>query len=397
MSYRQYLDSIECSVCFADRTSKRLLLGRDKRLSIVSNIRKNRITQNVIFMNPCGKHPVCKECVNITLLNRESPPINRTTPLVKCISIYRDSCLSENGNPYYYTNSDLNKLVDKESYVYLSDLMDRYKIPGYRIFKCEGNAGKCNADLLVSEEDILTVPKGRLFMVCTQSQTCQRKFVRICFYCKKIISRYSDRCINCSSLIDYNNPDAPNRFIITNTKYMFFKNSEFMNDEVLEYTFNFLKEKLNADKFFVTCVRCGIKIQKTTKCNTIVHCDIEHCYVCGKVGELNDKLIDHWSEQGISGCPRWNNSPFWNLKGLNYSCIENECFDDNSECTVAEHQEGITNMTNYIKKAHLYKFIVSLPLDIRVHVFSRIVNDPDLSKWISYSCPETTDLDYYGA
>ena len=142
---------------------------------------------------------------------------------------------------------------------------------------------------------------------------------------------------------------------------------------------------IQIDELHVKCPICFYGLYKTEQCNTIEHCNVEICYACGKIGDChyNFKLGDHWSEIGINGCPRWDESPIWNnMFDCNFHC-SSKCYGNLiGDCSIPEHQDGIHNLITIRKMAHIYHKLKSLLKDIRSDVLQIIKNDERFEEYI---------------
>lgn len=98
---------------------------------------------------------------------------------------------------------------------------------------------------------------------------------------------------------------------------------------------------LNSESCTVTCPKCFTLLEKISDCNALRHCDIDICYICGlKSREFDYLPLDHWDTHGVNGCPRYLEDKYFEYKFYNYYCKECECFDDQDECTLIDHNRG---------------------------------------------------------
>jgi hypothetical protein len=139
-----------------------------------------------------------------------------------------------------------------------------------------------------------------------------------------------------------------------------------------------IKDIVAADRLEIRCTECLTFMFKTEMCNTLEHCGIERCYSCGRSGTTNKNLGDHWDSYGHKGCPRFDHSIFWNvMANCKFQCTENDCYgSDVGDCKVKDHQQGIQNMIDARKKAHIYHAIKSLLPPLRQIVMDKLwLND----------------------
>jgi len=95
----------------------------------------------------------------------------------------------------------------------------------------------------------------------------------------------------------------------------------------------------------VTCPGCKVKLYKTSQCNSLTHCGYHICFVCRFTTDAPFIPLEHWDEEGVKGCPRWDTSPYWNKAGnCGYSCEYDACFSDDSPCKDESHKEGRLKM-----------------------------------------------------
>jgi hypothetical protein len=109
----------------------------------------------------------------------------------------------------------------------------------------------------------------------------------------------------------------------------------------------------------IRCKECLVHITKSTGCNTLSHCGLETCYVCGRTEVALP--LNHWrSSVNPNGCPRYDNDMYWNtVARCNYQC-RLDCMTDHQECKNVEHQDGIRRMHECRRRFHVRGFFTSL-------------------------------------
>lgn len=411
--------------------------GREKKMCSISEIDPPfPIADNTIFKGPCNKekHAICKECLRTIAISKQE--INHKSANIRCVYPFEDCVKSTSGNPsstiteiapgvysfsfstipdpdeqpfgtinthriednvsagiadadsnvgVYFDHVDIKKVLTANEYKQYQAHADKYRFPGFEIIKCplniynhrSGVMYKCNAENIVSLELIKTTPKGALVITCDQNMQCLKRF---CFHCfRKIPPHYGDTCIHCTTGCENKDPLMINRYFYKSGDFGenprgFYKNGELTKEIVMEQ----LMETIAADKVSVKCFECGVLLVKSEKCNGLSHCGVEHCYACGRSGTRTDTLTDHWSEIGVSGCPRWDFSECY--AHCNYECQEDVCFShETGDCTRAEHQSGIKALAYERKKAHVYHALKSLLPALRAEIMPELVASLPLS------------------
>lgn len=111
---------------------------------------------------------------------------------------------------------------------------------------------------------------------------------------------------------------------------------------------------MTCQKMHVKCKECGIFLSKSVACNALSHCGAEICYVCGKTA--TQLSANHWET-----CPRFDTDARWNNIGrCNFKCESHKCYTEHKECTRVNHIQGIKNMHNIRRHAHIYNLYLSL-------------------------------------
>lgn len=113
-------------------------------------------------------------------------------------------------------------------------------------------------------------------------------------------------------------------------------------------------DQLNAivrsEKVELFCRQCYVPLEHSSMCNTLTHCCIDMCNICGRCDFDLDNDLSHWkSENNPHGCPRYSDDDP-ELKEMGYMCCEGKCFTDTEPCTLKEHAEGRQNYLKFRKE-----------------------------------------------
>lgn len=341
---------------------------------------------DTLLWSACHIHCICKGClVKIATSFGQAHPIGHEHPMIKCPYPFED-CLFDDGQPNYFSHAAIERLLsdaDKSRYVTHAA---KFQFPGYELVSCPrpiANGGKCNAGILVPIADIRSSQPGALIMFCDQTAQCQR---RSCYHCHGLIQRGVDRCDVCIAATENTNPSAENHYFYRPNKRagdgqpVLLRNEEITTQLAVEQ----IMEIISSDRLESRCVECLTVLQKTEQCNTLEHCGIERCYSCGRSGTPNQKLGDHWDSMGVSGCPRFDHSVFWNvIADCRFRCTEGTCYNDElGDCNVSEHAVGIRAMIDARKNAHVYHALKSLLPPLRMSTVRALNIRPNAVEWL---------------
>lgn len=407
-------EPIECCVCFRNPDNDKHLVLCDNRLSdikktYIKNLekRKKGLWRNVLVKSCCGVqldssiHYVCIGCLYKISVNFDNHPIGVTHSLIPCPYPYED-CITPIGIPNYFSHNDIRKVInDDEEFLQYMNHAERYEFPGYEIVKCPRpmimqnhenvrHDTKCGASILIPIERIKRSSPGKLIIECDQNKNCLRKS---CYHCESLIRKYGEidenmYCEFCLTSTENTNPRAYNPYYYKFDKrrkdgnYVFHRNEELTIDIVIPQ----LLEIVESDKGYIRCFECLTFLQKTEQCNTVTCCGIDRCYACGRSGSLDRELGDHWDATGLTGCPRFDHSSFWNEWGeCNFECREGYCYNQElGDCGVVDHQYGINKMIEIRKNSIVYHSIKSLLPELRKHILKEIRIRPDCIKLKKY-------------
>ncbi len=357
--------------------------------------------EGTIFLSCCRKHGICYTCLKKIATGFDNHPINHHHPLIKCPYPFDQGCFTASGIPYYFSHSDISKVLSPHEFIMYMNHAEKYQFPGYEIVKCprpillnnDDNIGVCDAWILVPIELIKNSTQGHLVIECDQNINCRRSS---CYHCHSYVRKrgflqiqdpIGDRlgvqdvgayCETCITNTENTNPTAYNRYFyrpdkqLKDGKHIFYKNNELTPDLVISQ----LLEIIDSDRLYTRCFECLTQIYKTEQCNTITHCGIERCYACGRSGSCEQDLGDHWDVTGIKGCPRFDHSNFWNdWADCDFKCREGRCYSEEvGLCDFSTHQTGIKQMIILRKFAHVYHMVKSL-LPQQQHDIVQICNE----------------------
>lgn len=125
-----------------------------------------------------------------------------------------------------------------------------------------------------------------------------------------------------------------------------------------------IRHIVSSKKLQVYCKECHVLLEKTIDCNVLSHCHIETCYFCG----FSSVKIpaQHWRNTSTNphGCPRFDFDLRQELE--TYKCVQETCFDNERECEIQEHFQGIRDLVETRKIYHL------------TSIFNSIQNNPIL-------------------
>jgi len=118
----------------------------------------------------------------------------------------------------------------------------------------------------------------------------------------------------------------------------------------------------------ITCPICLCHLSKSSACNSISHCGIEICNICGffshpptieqhqdqqttncsslSLSSINTRIpANHWDAQGYYGCPRWDTDDFWQSR-----CHINTHYHQNDSDHCADRETAAdTYLSNYAR------------------------------------------------
>lgn len=343
-----------------------------------------------IFLNPCKTHAYCVGCLRYLALNFDNHPISHQHPFIRCQPAFsNEECYLYDDVPSYFMHNDIGKILTKEEFQQYNNHAERFQFPGYELVKCprplieNGNVGQCNSGILVPIELIQTSVKGSLIIFCDQNERCYRK---TCYHCHNLIGRRANTCSHCLVVNESNDPHSFNHYFYKMNKVgrdgqpIMYRNNELTNEIIIKQ----LTEIIDATQPLIKCFECLIPMLKTEQCNTLSHCGIERCYCCGRSGTENQDLADHWETTGLSGCPRFDHSRYWNVVAkCDFACEEGVCYGHEvGECSRAAHVKGIKNMSEERRKCQIYHALFSLLPEKRLEILILMATDPKLCKYI---------------
>lgn len=365
----------ECCVCFLTAPDNILSLNDTPPLYIQYG--DDRF-EELFVQSCCGHHVICVLCLRKIALNLENSPINENSSHIPCPYPFK-VCETSIGFPCVFSHHAIKKICKNETewnnYITYAQ---QYEFPGYTIVNCPltlTNNTPCNAPTLVPNDDIRDLQKGTLIIDCNGSPQCWRKF---CYWCHSTISFYRNECFKCLYTHENDNPDAFNYYInkvtslshinedadMANIDFTFneadylYRNKELTTEIVV----NQIEQLMHDIHSFIICPVCKASLFKTEKCNGMSHHGIERCYSCGRIGYKVKGLCEHWNPDGIGGCFRFDNDEFVYKFVPEFKCFNEECSNHEiGDCTIVEHQMGISNLLFIRQKACVYHIFKSLP------------------------------------
>lgn len=371
----------ECCVCMAqesddlpalrDADTNTLLSLTDLPEQSCDSLHIRGNTRRILlFRSSCQDHAICNACLHHMATSfGNNHFIGPNHPLLPCPYPFGDCLTPSTGLPNYFPHATVERLLTPDEQSLYQAHAQRYQFPGFELVLCPRPSRfgtTCGAGILVSLDDIRTTENGRLIIQCDQSSQCLRQ---TCYHCKGLVHRTRDFCDFCLTSIENTNPKVYNHYFHRINKRAgdgqsnLYRNEELTEEIVLQQ----IRDIISADRLEIRCTECLTYMFKTELCNTLEHCGIERCYSCGRSGTTTRKIGDHWDSNGYKGCPRFDYSGFWNIiAGCKFRCLEGKCYgSDIGDCTNADHVQGIENMIDTRKRAHIYHAIKSLLPDLR--------------------------------
>lgn len=395
-------EMVECCICFE---TKRALLNSsdDFTVAVLSDLDMNYRDQDACIVANCYQHYHCIPCLRrISVPNQiqGTHPINRRDPLIKCQFPFQEGSCVIGDMPHYFSHHDMAKILAVDEFRSYEAHAMRFAFPGYEMIPCP----RCQVTNVLPSEKLDASARGSMIITCVQNPTCQHTF---CYHCQKPCTMI---CFPCRTHRQHNDPESFNHFLfkappppppttdiedsdtqlfleisawaedilrenrslmtfseaVNRHKPQLYKNKELTLEIVLEAIDGIMT---SFDEYF-KCPLCLVTIEKTEKCSAIEHCHWERCYSCGYISYPNGTLLDHWSERGKNGCPRFDNAQAWKeLNDTPFLCIEGICYGhDEGQCTIDTHQPGILAFKVTRQRAFLYHLIMSLPDGLRATV-----------------------------
>ncbi len=393
----------ECGICMRDDGDDDALLAlwhpAERRVCSLADLpaccdaQPARLPDDILLANPCrnATHLVCVRCVRHVLLDRARPPIDAQHAVVHCISVAAHAT-GRRCEAAYETRWFTRWVLDSAVHVrYLDALAQRHRFPGFEVLRCPLRVirsgvcvGRCGAECLVPLEQVRAAEQTSgappVVVRCTQTRMCNGAF---CYRCKMRVRPGASVCTSCAVGDEHTRPDAYNRYVRRATACVAYaadphahllRNAQLDADSVYAQLCVLLDTaRLERGRLAIECTRCGARLHKSTQCNALRHCGVEHCYVCGRVTAHGAHLEpSHWDASGARGCPRYDSNAYWRAGAVPFLCTEQHCYDDARECTLAPHQAGIDAMHAERRIRHVRALVRSLPAALRAQVLARL-------------------------
>lgn len=364
----------------------------------------NVIPDEILVLSCCKVHCICIGCMRKLINNYEAHVINEFNSHFSCPYPFKE-CVTEIGFKNVFAHNTIKKVcISEEEWNNYTNQAERYAFPGFTIIKCplpyRTFRNKCNAKILVENEQIKTTPIGELVVECTQNAKCLKKF---CFSCKGIMNYYQTICYQCKTSYENENPLVYNyyfnkkRIVEGSNNYdecenLYYDESDYLylnNEITVEIATKQILETMANVENHIICSICKISLYKTEKCNGLSHHNLERCYACGRIGYQVKGLEDHWNIAGISGCFRFDHDVFVKENVKEYECNDNICSNhEKGDCVIVEHQIGIKKLNLLRKRAYIYHMLKSLLCDIKFQVYDAVYdfckNDCELLDLLPY-------------
>lgn len=396
------------------------------------------LSHDLLICAPCRKHYICIGCLYRIITDRDNPPVSNKSAAVfcmcagqKCDASYQvewfrwilDSDeqdrlvrLYEKHRfpgfeivkcPLLCRTPDYSRLCRPKSFL-TNRLYERGRenpslslsIDSLELSLLERTISSvCGADCLVPCERVLEGGIGTVTVACTQNPDCGGSF---CYHCKRGLTSFNPFCPKCILTDERENPESfnryfynpgligtttttvggeqnnvsslgvtPRQFKIDNPFSHLLKNK----DLTIELMVRQIEEILSMERTTPRCSVCGVHLYKSVMCNTLCHCNVEKCYVCGKNSPIGGHLEStHWDSHGRHGCPRYDQDEYWKTLSSQFLCKEGHCYSAEGECTISSHQPGIHCMHRERKIWQVYSMLKSIPLDRQTIVLNRIKN-----------------------
>jgi len=271
---------------------------------------------------------------------------------------------------YEFSDKIVKSILTKKEYSMYKQMVRSSPHKTRVYFECPG----CNDEHYVTKNDIKDCDLGEMIVGCAVKENYY-----YCYDCKVkqhgVTYEMDFDELSCSVCIqkdEENNPEFINRY------FSGFKKNK---DLTVGHCVAEIKEVLLQKEFnYIKCFECGIRLEKSEKCNTLSHCGIERCYSCGRSGTRERPFLgDHWSETGVGGCPRWDTATYWNKTAkCDFKCVEDVCYSYHlGKCSIPEHKDGILKMEETRRFAFMYHQLTSLNEELSTQVIELLSKEKE--------------------
>jgi hypothetical protein len=364
----------ECCLCYDDSLP---VLQDDNENWISITEYQAQIPDNVLILGPCRRHLTCKDCL-VQILSSSNPHfLNPNRIRVPCLAAGQ-SCVSSSGAPFFYSDTEIEKLVPDAIYQSYLEEVERYSLPGFELVTCPA----CSSRVPLELELLQQQPIGRLVITCNQNRQCHHSF---CYHCRTanvIIGLNTSYCQLCSGYEQGQHPKAFNHYFYKPTRRpsdkdpILWRNEELTMELVvaqLRELAVFQKNEFmehgaaSSNLHVLRCFNCLEGFIKTQDCNSMSHCDIDHCYICNYSSNSRDQVIPgaHWN-----GCPRFDLRKEWSrILKTKWQCTVGSCFGhDLGECSQPAHKPALKKMHSWRRKKQITAAFQSLVPEMKQQV-----------------------------
>lgn len=361
----------ECCLCYD--TEKPALQDEEGHLVSITEY-PVMVPDDVLFLGPCRRHMTCKECLVQVLGSREPSFLGPHRIRVPCLAAGQ-TCTNVVGSQYFYSDSEISKIVSADLYQFYLSEVERYSLPGYELVPCPN----CQCRVPIPSKDIEARGYDNAVFICTQNRNCQARF---CYHCNTLQAIGSQFCQLCSGYDNGQHPRSLNHYFYKPQRQPGEREPALWrnNELTLELVLAQLKEIAVVQKnsfmehgqkvssvHALRCFGCLQGFIKTELCNSVVHCGISHCYVCNfsMSGRDQEIPLQHWNE-----CPRFENAGRWSeILGIDFPCRSGYCYShDLGECKVAAHRPALKKLHAWRRNLQVTKAFESLLPELQTEV-----------------------------
>jgi len=158
-------------------------------------------------------------------------------------------------------------------------------------------------------------------------------------------AKCGDESCTCSTIAEDQNPGCFSRYFVRSDGKPVRKRditARMAEDEIRRRNLDSNPE----EGFSVPCRRCDVHLARTSACHELSHCGSKICWASGRSSLPWERCLPSW---------HWNRVPRWEHEApvSAFCCREGDCYTDDSECTLASHQEGRLEMARWRRELML--------------------------------------------